>query len=217
MTTLLIAGATGLVGGHALRLAMADPRVTRIVAPTRRALPPHAARDGLAIDNPIIDLARLPADAPWWSVDAVACALGTTIRDAGSPAAFRAVDVDAVVAFATHARAHGARAFALVSSIGADAAARALYLRSKGEAEDAVRAIGYPSVALLRPSIIGGERARPRAMERLLMRAVRAAAPIVPRRYRVVEAETIARALLDAALAPAPGVRVIDSDDIGRA
>lgn len=217
MTTLLIVGATGLVGGHALRTALADPRITRVVAPTRRALPAMALRDGAALDNPVVDVARLDPDAPWWAVDAVGCALGTTLRAAGSRAAFRAVDVDAVVAVARHARDHGARACATVSSIGADAAARGFYLRCKGEVEDALRATGYPSLTLLRPSVIGGERATPRPLEHVAMRALRLAAPLVPRRYRVVEAHVIGRALVDAAIAAAPGVHVVASDAIGHA
>lgn len=216
MTSLLIAGATGLVGGHALRLAMADARISRIVAPTRRALAPQAARDGLVVDNPVVDVARLEADAPWWAVDVGICALGTTIRDAGSRDAFHAVDVDAVVAVARLTRAHGARAFALVSSLNADPASSTFYLRCKGEAEDAVRAMGYPSLTLLRPSVIGGTRARTRPLEALAMRALRAATPLVPRRYRVVDAQVIAQALLDSALRAMPGVHVVESDDIGR-
>lgn len=135
MSRILIAGATGLVGRHALALALADPHVSRVVAPTRRALPAHAK-----LENPVVDFEALPAQAPWWSVDGVVCALGTTIRDAGSQAAFRRVDVDYVLAVAANARDAGARAFALNSSLGADAGARGFYLRCKGKAERGVEA-----------------------------------------------------------------------------
>lgn len=209
MTTLLIAGATGLVGRHALRFALDDARVSHVVAPTRRPLQPHAK-----LHNPIVDFDALPADAPWWRVDAVACALGTTLRDAGSREAFRRVDLDYVRAIAAHARAGGARSFALVSSIGAGRAARTFYLRTKGEAEDAVAACGYPSVTVLRPSVIGGTRARTRPAEHLAMRALDALRPLVPRRYRVVPAERIARVLVDGALAASPGHHVVLSEHL---
>lgn len=209
MSRILIAGATGLVGGHALSLALADPRVSRVVAPTRRALPQHAK-----LENPVVDFEALPAQAPWWSVDGVVCALGTTIRDAGSQAAFRRVDVDCVLAVAAHARDAGARAFALNSSLGADPDARGFYLRCKGEAERGVEALGYPSLTLVRPSIIGGERERRRTMEHLGMVALRALEPLVPKRYRVAPAERIARCLLDAALMATPGVRIVESEAI---
>jgi uncharacterized protein YbjT (DUF2867 family) len=214
VSRLLIAGATGLVGRHALALALEDPRVTRIVAPTRRALPPHPKLRNSKIENPQVDFDALPADAAWWAVDAAICALGTTIRDAGSQAAFRRVDVDYVVAVATRARAAGARAFALNSSLGADPAARSFYLRCKGEAEAAVRALGYPSLTLVRPSLIGGERERRRPLEHVGTIALRALAPAVPKRWRVVPAERIARCLLDAALTAATGERVVESEAI---
>jgi hypothetical protein len=137
MTTLLLAGATGLVGQAVLRRALDDARVTRVVAPTRRALPAAPK-----LDNPLVDFDRLPADAPWWAVDAVICTLGTTIRDAGSPQAFRVVDHDYPLAVARLARQHGASTFALTSAMGADPASRIFYNRTKGELERDLAACG---------------------------------------------------------------------------
>lgn len=204
---LLIAGATGLVGAQALRLALADPRVQRVVAPTRRALPPHAK-----LDNPIVDYAALPDDAPWWRVDAVVCALGTTIRAAGSQAAFRAVDHGFVLAVATRARAHGARRFALTSAMGADPASRVFYSRTKGEVERDLAALGYPSLTLVRPGLLGGDRAESRPAERAGLHVLGALGPLLPRRWRISPASHVARALVDAALTAPPGVHVVGAD-----
>lgn len=201
---LLIAGATGLVGAQALRLALADPRVQRVVAPTRRALPADTK-----LDNPIVDYAALPDDAAWWRVDAVVCALGTTIRAAGSQAAFRAVDHGYVLAVATRALANGARRFALTSAMGADPASRVFYSRTKGEVERDLAALGYPSLTLVRPALIGGEREQSRPAERAGLLLAAALAPLLPRRWRISPAPNIARALLDAALAARPGVHVV--------
>lgn len=209
MTRLMIAGATGLVGRHALSLALADTRIAQVVAPTRRALLPHSR-----LYNPLVDFDALPVGAELWQVDAVICALGTTIRQAGSQAAFRRVDVDYVVAIAAHARSAGACSFALNSSLGADPAARGFYLRCKGEAEEGVAALGYPSLTLVRPSIIGGEREQRRPLEHAGMRLLQAVAPLVPKRYRVVPAARIARSLLEAAVAARPGVQVVESERI---
>ena len=209
MIRLLIAGSTGLVGGHVLAQALADARIAHVIAPTRRPLPAHAK-----LQNPIVDFEALPVEASWWQVDAVVCALGTTIRDAGSQAAFRRVDLDYVFATAAHARQGGARSFALNSSLGADTAAGNFYLRTKGEAEAALQSMGYPSLTMVRPSVIGGERQRRRPMEHLSMRLLRVLAPVVPRRYRVVSAERIAQCLLDAAIAGQPGVRIVQSERI---
>jgi uncharacterized protein YbjT (DUF2867 family) len=214
MTSLLVLGSTGLVGGHLLRLALDDDRVTRVVAPVRRALPIHAKSAHPKLEAHVVDFDALPADAPWWRVDAVACALGTTIRDAGSREAFRRVDVDYVVDAARRAREAGARSFALNSSAGASRSSFGFYLRCKAEAEDGVDALGYPSYTIVRPSMIGGERARRRALEHAAVRIGRACAPLIPARYRVVEAEAIARRLLDAAIEAAPGRHVVESEAI---
>lgn len=210
MSRVLIVGGTGLVGGMALTRALADARFARVVAPTRRPLSLRHPK----LENPVVDFDALPASAAWWRVDAVVCGLGTTIRDAGSRSAFRRVDFDYVLAAATHARDAGARGFALTSALGADARSGNFYLRTKGEAEDALRTLGYPSLTLVRPSMIGGERERRRPMEHVAARLMLAVEPLIPRRYRVVGAERIAQCLLDAASAAEPGVRVVESERI---
>lgn len=207
MTRLLIAGASGLVGHQVLLQALEDARIAHVVAPTRRALLHHPK-----LENPVVDFNTLPPEADWWQVDAVVCALGTTIRDAGSQAAFRRVDVEYVLAIAELALRGGARAFALNSSLGADPGVRNFYLRTKGEAETRLQGLGYPSLTLVRPSIIGGERERPRRLESMVMRVLRAIAPMVPKRYRVAEASDIATALLEAVLAAEPGCKVVESE-----
>ena len=103
MTRILLAGASGMVGREVLRQALADPRVGEIVAPARRPLAADAK-----LRNPLVDFDALPADAAWWKVDAVICTLGTTIRDAGSQAAFRRVDHDYPLRVAQLAHRHGA-------------------------------------------------------------------------------------------------------------
>lgn len=206
---LLLLGATGLVGSHALRQALDDPRVARVIAPTRRALPAHPK-----LENPVVDFDALPDDAPWWAVDGVICALGTTIRQAGSKAAFRRVDVDYVIDTAKRARAAGARAYALNSASNANAASRIFYLRCKGEAEEAVQTLGYASVAIVRPSLIGGERTPPRPSERRTARIMDALGGLIPARYRVVPAERIAACMLEDVLKASPGVRFVESEAI---
>jgi uncharacterized protein YbjT (DUF2867 family) len=209
MQTLLLVGATGLVGQSVLSQALADPRVGLLVAPTRRPLPAYPK-----LTNPLVDFGALPADAPWWSVDAVICTLGTTIKKAGSPAAFHRVDHDYPLAVATLARRHGAAAFALTSSVGADASARTFYLRTKGETENALRALAFPSLTLVRPSMIGGERTERRPLEAFARRVFTSLPFLLPRRYRVVPAERIARALLVSALAARAGTHIVESEAV---
>ncbi|MCW5655692.1 NAD-dependent epimerase/dehydratase family protein [Hydrogenophaga sp.] len=207
MKRLLLVGATGLVGGHVLRQALADPAVAQVVAPTRRSLVPHAK-----LLNPLVDFDRLPQDAEWWRVDAVVCALGTTIRVAGSQAAFYKVDHDYPLEVAYLARRHGAQVFAFNSALGADTGSRVFYSRTKGETERDLQAVGYPSLSLVRPGLIGGQREQRRPAEQFAVRLSQGLGPLLPRRLRVVPAERIAHHLLQAALVGAPGVHVLPSE-----
>ena len=207
MKKLMLVGATGLVGGHVLQQALADPAVAQVVAPTRKSLVPHAK-----LLNPLVDFERLPEDAEWWAVDAVVCTLGTTIRVAGSQAAFYKVDHDHPLEVAYLARRHGAKAFALNSALGADVGSRVFYSRTKGETERDLQAVGYPSLTLVRPGLIGGQRQESRPLEQLAVNVSRLVQPLLPKRYRVVPAERIAQHLLQAALAATPGVHVLPSE-----
>jgi len=209
MTTLILVGATGLVGGAVLRQAQADARATRIVAPTRRKLPPHPK-----LENPLVDFEHLPADPAWWAVDGVICTLGTTIRKAGSQEAFRQVDHDYPLAVAKLARQHGAHAFALNSATGADPRSRFFYNRVKSEVEEAIRGVGFPSLTIVRPALIGGDREESRPAEFVAMRLLRLAEPLLPRRYRVVPHERIATALLEAAITAPSGEHLIESEAV---
>lgn len=207
---LMLAGASGLVGRQVLRQALADPGVSLVIAPTRKALAPAPK-----LDNPIVDFEQLPADAPWWAVDVVICTLGTSMAQAGSQAAFRRVDHDYVLAVARLARAAGAAAFVLNSALGAAAGSRVFYNRVKGEVEIALTALGYPSLTLVRPSLLdGGPRPDTRSAERAGLWIARTFRPLIPARYRAVATVAVARTLLAAALARAPGLHVLESEQI---
>ena len=206
---LILAGATGLVGRHVLAFALGDPRVEAVVAPTRRALSGHPR-----LLAPLVDFDRLPEDADWWRADAVVCALGTTIRTAGSQDAFRRVDFEYPLAIARLAHRHGTSAYALNSAKGADPASRIFYSRTKGELEQALLGVGFDSLTFVRPGLIGGEREEHRTGERIASVVLGALHPLLPRGWRINRADRIARSLLDAAIAARPGVHAIDSAEL---
>lgn len=206
---LMIVGSTGLVGSHALDLALADPRVGGVVAPVRRPLPERPK-----LRAPVIDYERLPEDAELWGVDAVICALGTTMKAAGSRDAFRRVDHDHPLAIARLAREHGARSFALNSAAGADSGSPFFYCRVKGDLERDLTSIGYESLTLVRPGLIGGDRTEFRLGERIASVALGVLGPILPRRMRIDPAGNIARALLEAAIGGRPGVHVVGAAEL---
>lgn len=207
---ILLAGATGLVGRHALDRLLAAPECSALIAPTRRALDLVHPK----LHNPLVDFERLPAQAPWWQVDAAICALGTTMKQAGSRAAFRRVDHDYSLAIAQLALQHGATAFALNSALGADPHSRIFYNRVKGELERDLQALGFASLTLVRPGLIGGARAQPRSAERLAGALLRTLGPLLPRRYRINPAAHVAAALADNALRPRAGRHVVGSDQL---
>jgi uncharacterized protein YbjT (DUF2867 family) len=207
-TRLLLLGATGAVGQATLQLALADARINVVIAPTRRPLPAHPK-----LVNPVLDFQHLDADADWLRADAVVCALGTTIRQAGSQAAFAAVDRDLPLAIAAAARQAGARSFALNSSLGANLSGN-FYLRTKAEAEAGLIAQGWPSLTLVRPSLIDAPRQPPRLGEQIGLAVARLLGPLIPRRYRPVKAQAIAACLLQAAWRAEPGCHNVESEAI---
>ena len=204
----MVVGATGAVGSRVVAAALDDPRFAKVVAPTRRPLVSHAK-----LQNPVVDFNRLPADAEWWHVDAVICTLGTTIKVAGSEAAFVAVDRDLPIQVALLARQAGATRYALNSSLGALHSGN-FYLRTKAEAETGVRVIGYPFYTIVRPSLIDAKREQSRPAEFIGILLARALKPLLPRRYRAVKPDLIARALIEGVLSETPGERIIESEQL---
>ena len=204
MTTIALAGATGLVGSAVLALALADDRVTRIVAPTRKPLLPHPK-----LFAPLVDFSALPSWAEWWAVDAGICALGTTRAQAGSADAFRRVDHGYPLAFAKRLREHGAERFALVSAAGARARSPFLYFKTKGQLERDLIGLGFASLTLVRPGLIDGERDVARPGERRANELLTGLRRILPPFVRINPAAAIARAALNATLAGNPGREII--------
>jgi uncharacterized protein YbjT (DUF2867 family) len=209
----LVLGATGLVGGLCLELLLADPAWSRVTVVARRP----SGRSHPRLAEVVAGFERLEEHADAFAVDDVFCCLGTTIRKAGSQEAFLRVDHDFPVAAARLASARGARRFLLVTALGADAGSRVFYNRVKGEVERDVSAIPFEGVALLRPSLILGDRAERRTAETLAQRLAPLAAPLLVgplRRYRAVDARAVARAMVRLASDGFRGVRVVENDEI---
>lgn len=206
---LLLIGATGLVGRHVLAQALIHPAVDAVVTPVRRVSTSHPKQTA-----PVVDFDALPEDAAWWRADAIVCTLGTTMRVAGSAQAFYRVDHDYPLAVATRARAHGTPTCVLNSAMGADVASRFFYNRVKGEVERDIALLGFPSLTLVRPGLIGGQRDEIRRGERIAQAVLGTLRPLLPQRWRINPAERIARSILDAAIASQPGTRIVSSDQL---
>lgn len=219
MRTALIAGASGLVGRYLLDQLTGAPEYGRVVAVGRRPLDVEHAK----LTEVVTRFDALEQLAEPLRGDDAFCCLGTTIRQAGSREAFRAVDHGAVLAFAWAARRGGAKRFFLVSANGADAESRIFYSRVKGETELALQVMGFETLAIFRPSLLLGPRAEYRFGERVGAVGLALVRPFLFggwRKYRAIHAATVARAMARAALGDARGTTVFESDeiaDLGRA
>lgn len=194
MRHVLITGATGLVGGHLLNLLRHEAQVESIIAPTR-----HPLEHAFGIENPHDpDLSAALAQVTS-AVDTVFCCLGTTIRDAGSKAAFTHVDYELVLDTAQAGLRLGAQQLLVVSALGANANSPFFYNRVKGEMESALIEQGWPRLTIARPSMLLGERGgTPRLNERLL-------APLfslLPGNWKAINAQDVAQAMLKMAKSP---------------
>lgn len=219
--TALLVGATGLVGRELLQLLLADPRYSAVHCIGRRAPAlTHAKLHTHVLDiHSAADLSKLPA------CDDVYIALGTTIKVAGSQEAFKALDLDAVVAIAqtniTQAAIKNvatACRLGVVSAMGADAKSGVFYNRTKVQMEVAVSALGYASVSIARPSMLAGNRqalaqtARPG--EQIGLKLMGAVDFLIPANYKPIEAADVAKALHNMVSAGTTGVRVALSGEL---
>ena len=208
----VVAGATGMVGRAVLARLTADKTSAYAAVHTlgRRApeLPAGAPSARLVshVSQSLLEVKLPPADDMF-------IALGTTIAVAGSQAAFRAIDLDAVLALARAARGAGVRRLGVVSAMGADAKSQVFYSRVKGEMELAVSALGFDTVVIARPSLLDGERnalGQPtRRGEQLALQVMRLLKPLIPRNYRAISDALVAKALVEAVQAGRPGVQIL--------
>lgn len=211
----LVAGGSGLVGRACTLALLERPEFGRVIFLTRRHLPDlaHPKLSQVLFSRDTVESLAVPP------VSDVFCALGTTIRKAGSQQAFREVDFELPLAVARLGLRHGARTFVLCSSVGADPASGNFYLRTKGELEQALRALPFDSLQVLRPSILVGHRQESRPGEAIGILAGRAfqfllLGPL--RRYRPIAAETVGRAMVGLALRGPAGQSVCEYDEIVR-
>ncbi len=212
-TNALIAGATGLVGSELLNLLAAKDYYESVHLPVR-------SETALVTPNVVqhkVDFFNLDTFNPGVSFRDVYICLGTTHKKAGGRAGFYRVDHDIVMNVAQWAKTHGAERLSIVSSIGADAGSRSFYLKTKGQVEQELKALGFRQLTILRPSLLLGNRQEFRRAEAL-------AAKIYPlftfvlqgrlKKYRAVQASKVAEAMFHFIKQGHQGVRIVESDEI---
>ena len=204
---LLLAGGTGLIGGEVLKLGLSDGHEITTVG--RR---PNGMASSEIVSS-FDDLPRLPP------ADAAICALGTTIQQAGSQEAFRAIDENAVASFARAAKTAGVQHFLVVTAVGASPEASVFYSRVKGAAEQQLVEMGFKRLDIVRPGLLLGDRTQRRPLEGFLQRIAPATDLLMRgkwRRYRSVQAAQVGQCLLGLATNTEPGIFAHHFDDIMR-
>ena len=202
----LLAGASGFVGGLALTQLLDAPDIGRVFAVTRRPL----GREHPRLANRIVSFEQMESQLKGFTCHAAVCALGTTIRQAGSEQAFRQVDIDAVLAFARTAKAAQAQRFVVVSSAGADKTSKHFYLRTKGEMEEALQGLGFVSLDILEPGLLLGWRGEIRPLELLGSMFMPLVNPFLTGKrepLRAISARTVATAVVGALRSGRKGVQ----------
>lgn len=190
-----------------MELLLREAECRRVVALARRPLPNV---DPARLQCVVVDFEHLDRAADHFAVDAIICALGTTMRQAGSRERFRRVDFDYPLEAARVGRTREVAHYLLVSALGADSRSRVFYNRVKGELEEALASQGYPSLTIVRPSLLLGARREFRIGEAIAKRL----AFLAPAGIRPVSARAVAAALVALAMHPAPGRTVLESADI---
>jgi uncharacterized protein YbjT (DUF2867 family) len=208
--TAWIAGATGMVGSHLVNALLEDTTFERVVTVGRRPIQTSHSK----LSQVTVDFSNLQSNTLPEATDAF-CTLGTTIKKAGSEEAFRAVDFDAVLQVARAARDRGVQNFYVVTALGADQKSMSFYNRVKGEIEEALRALQFQSLSIVRPSLLLGERSESRPGERVAIVLSKALAPLLkPFGSRPIEGSTVALALRSIAKNPVVGTRVYLSGEL---
>lgn len=206
----LLLGASGLTGGYCLQELLENEQFSIVIAPLRKQV---------AVAHPklvqvIIDFERIADYADQFKADVVFCCLGTTIKKAGSKAAFTKIDYDYPLLFAKLAQAQGAHTYLLVSSLGADANSLFFYSQVKGKLEKELKALDYKTLVIMQPSLLLGDRTEKRAGEDLAKALMPVLNFLTPKKYQPIHAQQVAKAMVKLATQNLTGVVVKESDKI---
>jgi uncharacterized protein YbjT (DUF2867 family) len=209
----LIAGATGLVGNSILQQLLSDDQYDKIVTITRKPIAvthPKLIQQQIDFDS----IGSLKLDFP---VDDVFCALGTTIKTAGSQDAFYKVDFTYVVNLGKWCEQNKVKSFLVVSAMGANAKSGIFYNRVKGEMETAVSQLNIPKKQIFRPSLLMGNRTEKRGGEKIAQVVMGGlgflfAGPLL--KYKGIHADVVAKAMIKAAKSDVKGFKIFDSGEM---
>jgi len=202
MKTALIAGATGLIGNQLLGKLLTSDRYQSVIAITRRPLPLNHSK----LNNIVADFNHLEEVLSGLKPDDIFCCLGTTMAKAGSKEKFYEVDFEYPYSLAKATYSIGAKQYLLVTALGSDKHSWIYYNRVKGTLEEAVRGTGFETIHIFRPSLLLGSRMEKRPGEDVGKFLYKIFNFAVPEKYKAIDAEKVARAMLISASKDQQGV-----------
>ncbi len=205
-----VMGSTGLVGREVVR-KLAEKGELDLIHLLRRSA------EGLPGQVRVGDLKTIERMMAGTQADAAFCGLGTTMAKAKSKEAFEDVDLRIPLSFAKEAKRLGVRSFHLLTALGADASSGNFYLQTKGRLEDEVKALGFESLHIYRPSLLLGEREEFRLGEALSIKAYRGLQFLYPKflnAYRPIEVEDLARFIVLQILTNHSGLRIWQNQEM---
>lgn len=208
----LILGASGLVGSHLAEILVESASYDEVLLAVRQPLAkPLRGATEVKVDY------ENPASFELPNIQDVYCCLGTTIKKAGSQAAFRKVDYEYPLLAARALHRAGAEQFLIVTALGASKSSAVFYNRVKGEVEDDLVNVGFRQLHVFRPSLLLGERDEVRPGEKVgeAVGKLLSFAFVGPLgRYKPIQAKRVAQAMANAARSKDPGVFWHESDEI---
>lgn len=210
MRTALLAGSTGLIGKQLLELLLEDSHYTVVKAISRKPLDIQHAK----LQNIVSDFSTLTEHHDQLKADDVFCCLGTTIKQAGSQAAFRQVDYEYPLELARLTKNQGAAQYLIITALGSDAKSGIFYNRVKGEVEQAIDAVGFDSYHIFRPSLLLGERTEKRAGEGAATVVYKALGFLIPLKYKAIDSIKVAKAMLHFAKQNSKGKFIHESKEL---
>jgi uncharacterized protein YbjT (DUF2867 family) len=209
----LLVGASGLVGGHCLQFLLEESSYARVVVLVRKPL--SITHDKLI--QYVVDFSELDTLGEYFTTDDVYCCLGTTIKKAGAQEAFRKVDFDYPIKIAALTQHLGANQFLIVTSLGADPHSRIFYNRVKGEVEEAIGKISFPTINIFRPSLLLGDRTEHRTGEKagaFIMSGLKYMMVGPFRKYRPIQSRDVAKVMVQIAQKNLKSVNIFESMQI---
>jgi uncharacterized protein YbjT (DUF2867 family) len=211
--TALIAGSTGLVGNELLNLILNDDYYSKVISVVRNSTGISNAK----LKEIKIDFENIENYSSEILGNDIFCCLGTTIKKAGSKINFKKVDLDYPLQIAGAALVNGAQQFSVVSSIGADKNSKAFYTSVKGEMEEDLKNLNYFSLNIFRPSLLTGDREEFRLGEKIAQLFMKIFSFLFIgnlKKYKAIEAKTVAAAMLYAAKRNSEGINIFESYEI---